>query len=275
MPGRPFPPDDRSVGYERGTSISKAWDQATTDAALEAADFVAAHLKDLAGVADGAGDQDREKRLREFCSQFAERAFRRPLAGRAAGDVHRPAVPGRPRPGDGGQAGGAAGPQVAAVPLSRARHRRAGPVRRGVAALVRAVGLDPRPAAPGRRRFRPAGPPRAGRRAGPPHGHGPPRPVQAPRVPPPVAAGRPGRRDRQGPQGLPRLRRGGRLRPAQLARAVPRRRHHEQVRRLPRAARRQVPLSQRPAGAVLRRGPAAGRAVPQGSTGRRAIGPAS
>ena len=23
----PFPPDDRSVGYERGTSISKAWDQ--------------------------------------------------------------------------------------------------------------------------------------------------------------------------------------------------------------------------------------------------------
>ena len=32
----PFPPDDRSVGYERGTSISKAWDQATTDAAIEA-----------------------------------------------------------------------------------------------------------------------------------------------------------------------------------------------------------------------------------------------
>ena len=50
----PFPPDDRSVGYERGTSISKAWDQATTDAALETADYVAAHLKDLAGVADGA-----------------------------------------------------------------------------------------------------------------------------------------------------------------------------------------------------------------------------
>ena len=29
----PFPPDDRSVGYERGTSVSKAWDQSTTDAA--------------------------------------------------------------------------------------------------------------------------------------------------------------------------------------------------------------------------------------------------
>ena len=33
----PFPPDDRSTGYERGTSISKAWEQATTDAAIETA----------------------------------------------------------------------------------------------------------------------------------------------------------------------------------------------------------------------------------------------
>ena len=45
-----FPPDDRSVGYERGTSISKAWDQATTDAALEVADYVMANLGELAGV---------------------------------------------------------------------------------------------------------------------------------------------------------------------------------------------------------------------------------
>ncbi|HZU36212.1 MAG TPA: PA14 domain-containing protein, partial [Gemmataceae bacterium] len=36
----PFPPDDRSVGYERGTSISRAWDQATTDGAIEVADAV-------------------------------------------------------------------------------------------------------------------------------------------------------------------------------------------------------------------------------------------
>ncbi len=76
----PFPPDDRSVGYERGTSISKAWDQATTDAAIEAADFIDGHLKDVAGITDGANDQDRQRRLREFCSQFAERAFRRPLS---------------------------------------------------------------------------------------------------------------------------------------------------------------------------------------------------
>ena len=45
----PFPPDDRSVGYERGTSVSKAWDQSTTDAAVEIAAYVGAHLRELAG----------------------------------------------------------------------------------------------------------------------------------------------------------------------------------------------------------------------------------
>jgi hypothetical protein len=78
VPQTPFPPDDRSVGYERGTSISKAWDQATTDAALEAAGYVLAHLKELAGVPDDASD--RAARLRDFCGRFAERAFRRPLS---------------------------------------------------------------------------------------------------------------------------------------------------------------------------------------------------
>jgi hypothetical protein len=72
-----FPPDDRSVGYERGTSISKAWDQATTEAAIEVAGYVVAHLRDLAGTRDG--DADREARLRDFCRRLAERAFRRPL----------------------------------------------------------------------------------------------------------------------------------------------------------------------------------------------------
>jgi hypothetical protein len=73
----PFPPDDRSVGYERGTSISKAWDQATTDAALEVAAHVAAQLDDLAGTRGDAAD--RAEKLCEFCRRFAERAFRRPL----------------------------------------------------------------------------------------------------------------------------------------------------------------------------------------------------
>ncbi|MEK6257347.1 MAG: DUF1592 domain-containing protein [Planctomycetota bacterium] len=73
----PFPPDDRSIGYERGTTISKEWDQATTDAAIEVAAYVLAHLAELSGVKGDAGD--REPRLREFCLKFAERAFRRPL----------------------------------------------------------------------------------------------------------------------------------------------------------------------------------------------------
>jgi cytochrome c553 len=73
----PFPPDDRSVGYERGTSVSKAWDAATTDAAIEVARYVVAHLKELSGASDDASD--REAKLREFCRKFAERAFRRPL----------------------------------------------------------------------------------------------------------------------------------------------------------------------------------------------------
>ncbi len=73
----PFPPDDRSFGYERGSSVSKAWDQATTYGAIEATDYLAEHLKKLSGCAPDAAD--REARLREFCQRLAERAFRRPL----------------------------------------------------------------------------------------------------------------------------------------------------------------------------------------------------
>jgi hypothetical protein len=73
----PFPPDDRSVGYERGTSISKEWDQATTEGVLELTDYLAPRLKELAGAGPDSGD--REAKLRDFCLKFAERAFRRPL----------------------------------------------------------------------------------------------------------------------------------------------------------------------------------------------------
>jgi hypothetical protein len=73
----PFPPDDRSIGYERGTSVSKAWDQASTDAAIEVTGYVATHLPELAGARDDA--PDRAAKLREFALRFAERAFRRPL----------------------------------------------------------------------------------------------------------------------------------------------------------------------------------------------------
>ncbi|MCU0960743.1 MAG: DUF1592 domain-containing protein [Pirellulaceae bacterium] len=73
----PFPPDDRSTGYERGTSVSREWDQAQTLAAVEVANFVVPRLARLADVGDD-GDARRE-RMVDFCQRFAERAFRRPL----------------------------------------------------------------------------------------------------------------------------------------------------------------------------------------------------
>ncbi len=72
-----FPPDDRSTGYERGTSISKEWDQATTFAAIEVAGKVTADLRTLAALNDNPSEY--RERLQRFCATFAERAFRRPL----------------------------------------------------------------------------------------------------------------------------------------------------------------------------------------------------
>jgi mono/diheme cytochrome c family protein len=73
----PFPPDDRSYGWEKATSISKAWDQATTDGAIDTAGYVVAHLNELASTRDGG--RDRAAKTREFCRAFVQRAFRRPL----------------------------------------------------------------------------------------------------------------------------------------------------------------------------------------------------
>ena len=72
-----FPPDDRSYGWERGTTVSPEWDQAATEAALETAGYVASRLEELAGVRDNESAES--KKLREFCHTFVERAFRRPL----------------------------------------------------------------------------------------------------------------------------------------------------------------------------------------------------
>ncbi len=73
----PFPPDDRSIGYERGTSVSKAWEEATTEGAIETADYVQVHLNQLAGTR--LKDSDHVEKLKNFALRFAERAFRRPL----------------------------------------------------------------------------------------------------------------------------------------------------------------------------------------------------
>ncbi|MFM8497667.1 MAG: DUF1588 domain-containing protein [Planctomycetia bacterium] len=73
----PFPPDDKSIGYERGTSVSQEWFQAATSAASETAGYVLDHVEHLAGVRRDAAD--RHGKLQAFAATFAERAFRRPL----------------------------------------------------------------------------------------------------------------------------------------------------------------------------------------------------
>lgn len=72
-----FPPDDRSLGWERGTTVSKEWEAATTEGALETAAYVLARLPELSGAQPNA--PDRVAKLKAFCRTFAERAFRRPI----------------------------------------------------------------------------------------------------------------------------------------------------------------------------------------------------
>ena len=74
----PFPADDSSVGYERGVSVSKSWDDAATQAAIEVANFIVARLDEFTGSKkDGP---DRAAKVQAFCGKFVEAAFRRPLS---------------------------------------------------------------------------------------------------------------------------------------------------------------------------------------------------
>lgn len=72
-----FPPDDSSVGYERGVSISKAWDEATTQTAIEVANHVVDQLDRLARTK--ASDTNRVSKVKAFTERFVSTAFRRPL----------------------------------------------------------------------------------------------------------------------------------------------------------------------------------------------------
>ncbi|MAS96694.1 MAG: hypothetical protein CMO55_26180 [Verrucomicrobiales bacterium] len=72
-----FPADDRSYGYERGSTVSRVWLDAVTDIAFDAADHVVAHLNELARTKDD--DPKREEKLRNFAAEFTAHAFRRPL----------------------------------------------------------------------------------------------------------------------------------------------------------------------------------------------------
>jgi hypothetical protein len=73
----PFPPDDSSVGYERGVSVSKDWHDATTQAAIQVANHV---IKNLDRYSKSkASDTNRAAKVEAFCADFVSYAFRRPL----------------------------------------------------------------------------------------------------------------------------------------------------------------------------------------------------
>ncbi len=73
----PLPADDRSIGYDRGNAVSKDWDEATTRAALETAEYVLANLDKQSGTKQG--DANRLPKLKEGLKLFLTKAFRQPL----------------------------------------------------------------------------------------------------------------------------------------------------------------------------------------------------
>jgi uncharacterized protein DUF1592/uncharacterized protein DUF1588/PA14 domain-containing protein/cbb3-type cytochrome c oxidase subunit III len=73
----PFPADDSSYGYERGVSISKAWDEAATAAAIEVANHVTANIDHFCRTK--AADTNRAEKIQTFCNEFVTAAFRRRL----------------------------------------------------------------------------------------------------------------------------------------------------------------------------------------------------
>lgn len=77
VPQTAFPADDSSSGYERGVAISKAWDDAVTRAASEAADAVVRRLDGF--TKSKPTDPDRSIKARQFCLDWVSLAVRRPL----------------------------------------------------------------------------------------------------------------------------------------------------------------------------------------------------
>ncbi|MSR30355.1 MAG: DUF1588 domain-containing protein [Gemmataceae bacterium] len=69
----PFPPDDRSRGWERGVGFSSEWETAVREGALETAAYVTTRLEELAKAPNAAGD--RKNKLRDFVKKLARVAF--------------------------------------------------------------------------------------------------------------------------------------------------------------------------------------------------------
>lgn len=77
-----LPPDDRSYGYERGTAISRAWDESTTAAAIEFAKLTSEELYPSYLRKHKDDPDDHRQKLKTFLKTLVETAFRGPVDDR-------------------------------------------------------------------------------------------------------------------------------------------------------------------------------------------------
>jgi hypothetical protein len=73
----PLPPDDASMGYERGITVSREWTEAVAKGALQASALLSPHLYDYAGT--NASAPDKAEKLKALSLRLAQLAYRRPL----------------------------------------------------------------------------------------------------------------------------------------------------------------------------------------------------
>jgi hypothetical protein len=73
-----LPPDDASMGYERGITVSREWTEAVAKGALQAAALLGPRLYEYAGTSPTA--PDKAAKLKAFSQRLAQLAFRRPLS---------------------------------------------------------------------------------------------------------------------------------------------------------------------------------------------------
>ena len=83
----PLPPDDGSIGYERGASVSREWTEAVAKGALQVSAMIGPNLFGLAGTKADA--PDRAEKLKAFSLRFAQMAYRRPLSDEQKADLAR------------------------------------------------------------------------------------------------------------------------------------------------------------------------------------------
>ena len=74
-----LPPDDRSYGYDRGTAISRQWDDSTSAAAIEFSQVVAQEAWPQYRKRHRRDGVERRELLRRFLMELVETAFRGPI----------------------------------------------------------------------------------------------------------------------------------------------------------------------------------------------------